>query len=62
MSKHVLDRPRAQSAMRARKFLEAERRAGLHPAIRALFRRKGNTGAGKVAPFFRIVRARMAEA
>lgn len=56
MTRHVLDRPRAQAETRTRRFLDAERREGLHPSTKALIRRdRGETDA-RVAAFLRIDR------
>lgn len=61
MSKHVLDRSRTPSQTRAQKYLEAERRDGLHPATRALVRRARPDGAARTRAFLTIARKGQAE-
>ena len=40
MSKHVLDRSRAAVSGRLARYLSIERGSGLHPAVRALHRKR----------------------
>lgn len=56
MTRHVLDRPRAPAASRAQRYLEAERRDGLHPATRQLIRRDRPEGASRTRAFLKIAR------
>jgi hypothetical protein len=62
MSRHVLDRARTPTANRAQRYLEAERREGLHPATRALIRRGRPEGAARIRAFLRLARTGAAEA
>lgn len=61
MSRHVLDRSRTPSETRAQKFLEAEKREGLHPATRSLIRRARPADPARTRAFLKIARAGTAE-
>jgi hypothetical protein len=56
MTNHVLDRSRAADTTRAQTYLAPERREGLHPATRALVRRKRTEGAARTQAFVKIAR------
>jgi hypothetical protein len=56
MSRHVLDRPRTADATRTRRYLEAERREGLHPATQALIRRERPASGSRNVAYLRIAR------
>lgn len=57
MSRHVLDRPRTAAPDRAQRYLEAERREGLHPATRALLKRERPETGSKTRAFVKIERS-----
>jgi len=56
MTRHVLDRPRAPAETRTRRYLDADRREGLHPSTKALIRRDRGETEARVAAFLRIDR------
>lgn len=57
MSRHVLDRTRTPATDRAQRYLEAERREGLHPATRTLLKRERPETGAKTRAFVKIERS-----
>lgn len=58
MSRHIIDRaqPKAEGS-RVKRFLELQRREGIHPAIKELSKRSRPESGARMTQFLRIERA-----
>ncbi|PHP26861.1 hypothetical protein [Limimaricola cinnabarinus] len=61
MTKHVIDKPKDRSEIRAREYMRLEREETPHAAVRGLHARSlGARGAARMREFLRIERGREA--
>ncbi|MGR3463887.1 hypothetical protein [Limimaricola sp.] len=57
MTKHVIDKPKDRSAIKAREYARLEREGGLHRSVKRLHARSlGARGAARLRQFLRIER------
>lgn len=61
MTKHVIDKPKDRSDIKAREYMRLEREEGPHRSVRRLHARSlGARGAARMRQFLRIERGREA--
>ncbi|KFE36797.1 hypothetical protein [Thioclava atlantica] len=58
MARHIIDQPRPKAeGARVKRFLDLQRREGVHPAIKELSKRDRGASRTKVTQFLRIERS-----
>lgn len=56
MAKHLIDKPRSDTASRLKRFLRIERQSSQHRSTQRLFQRTADRDGAKVAAFARLER------